>query len=108
MRLWCSNCGYVRPTPRYSRTTEQLKLFCQAAARNCAAQDCLLCLVPDRLAGVRSAEGLRGCEKVYGFEPVALALRVVAVEQVEPGREVDRARQIAKVAGFEVKEMHAM
>jgi hypothetical protein len=78
------------------------------AVRDRAAQDGFLCVMINRLARVRGAEGFRRGEQVDGLQPVRLALRVRAVDDIEAGGEFDGACEVAEADRLDALKVHSL
>ena len=77
-------------------------------AHNRAANKIALLPVPDHLRAADAAKGAQRGHEVNGFENVGLALRIVAEQQVEAGREIHvQPRVVAEVTESQMGQMHA-
>ena len=78
-----------------------------ALADDVAADEITFCAVPDHLRAADAAKGAQRGHEINGFEDVGLALRVVAEQQMEAGREIRvQPRVIAEVSKSQMGQMH--
>ena len=73
-----------------------------------AADEITLLAVPDHLRAADTPERAQGSHEINRFEDVRLALRIVAEQQMEAGREIRvQPDVIAKIPQPQMSQMHA-
>jgi hypothetical protein len=82
--------------------------FVFALADDFSADKIAALFVPDHLRATDAAERAQGGHEINRFEDVRLALRVVAEQEMETGREIRvQPRVIAKIPEPQMSQMHA-
>jgi hypothetical protein len=76
--------------------------------RHAPADDAQALAESYRLLRPLCAEGFAGCKEVDGFEPVGLALPVLAVDDVETLAPEDFAAQIPEIVSLNRFEQHTL